>query len=111
MSPPLTAASNRCRLFMMLSFAVNCFGSMPPSLRVAVVEIPHVLESHELREIVERIQRRGRVYARAVALQGLVNGVERRPRCEKTGPRKNRNPVTELGEPRCRQDRRLAAFD
>src|SRR4249919_3896068 len=111
MSPPLTAASNRCRLFMMLSFAVNCFESVPPSLRVALIEIPDVLESHELREIVERIQGRGRIYARAVALQGLVNGVERRARREKTGPRKNRDPITELGEPRRRQNWRLAAFD
>src|SRR6186713_1933885 len=108
MSPPLTAASNRCRLFMMRSFAGWLLRILAGSIRVTLIEIPHVLEFHQLREIVERIQGCGRAYAGAVALEGLVNGVERGARGEKPGRRKNRDTITELGEPRCRQDRRLA---
>ena len=76
----------------------------PLLIGVPLVEVPHFLKTHQLREFREVVQRRGGIHARTVALQRPVNGLERAARRQKPSHRKNRDLVTELRQPLRRAD-------
>ena len=76
-----------------------------------LVEIPHVLKTHQLGELGKVLQRRRDLDAGPVVLERLVNRLQRGPRRQKSGGGKNRDLVTDLFKPLCREHRRATAFD